>query len=200
MIRILVEKIKMYNNTKQLKEGIEHGDLARLVQPHLEIDTFRSKMGDDKDIIVVGFTVFGKEPADDLVNFVEKSYDWVLDADISSGETSDGNYLVFVEIQRKTGSNDNIFSMIIDLMNLTNQDIKDWTFTYYKDTTQLPVTKENLKKKIISTPEEYTLRTNASLEEGYKLNSYRALAGVKVQPTAIKDMQLLDIQIAAGIR
>ena len=170
----------MSHNINKLLEGAEMSDLARLVSPLMTIDEFRSKMGDDKDIVVVGFTVFGKEPANDLVNFIEKSYDWVLDADISSGETSDGNYLVFVEIQRKPESGDHIFTMLEDMMNLTDQDITDWEFTYYKGTKSLPVTKENLNKEIIGTPEEYEIKTNASLEEAYELNSLRAISGVRV--------------------
>ncbi len=147
----------MLNNnhsSKSLQEGIEHGDLGRLVQPQMTIDEFRSKMGEDKDIVVIGFTVFGKEPADDLVNFVEKSYDWVLDADVSSGETSDGNYMVFVEVQRKAKVAEHIMSMLTDMMNLTEQSLKDWTFTYYKGSDRLPVTIENLTDKIIPSPEE----------------------------------------------
>ena len=114
-----------------LQEGVTHGDLGRLVEPNMTVDEFRSKMGEDKDIVVIGFTVFGKDPADDMVNFIEKSYDWVLDADVSSGETSDGNYVVFVEIQRTNKVPDQILSMIEDLMNLTDQKVEDWTFNYY---------------------------------------------------------------------
>lgn len=193
----------MLNNnrsSKSLQEGIEYGDLGRLVQPQMTIDEFRSKMGEDKDIVVIGFTVFGKEPADDLVNFVEKSYDWVLDADVSSGETSDGNYMVFVEVQRKAKVPEHIMSMLKDMMNLTEQSLKDWTFTYYKGSDRLPITIENLTQTIIPSPEEYELKTGNSLEESYKLNSYRALAGVKVNQSKVVDAQILAIQMAAGIR
>ena len=189
------------NSSKRyLQEGIEKGDLGRLVRPQMTIDEFRSKMGEDKDIVVVGFTVFGKEPADDLVNFVEKSYDWVLDADVSSGETSDGNYMVFIEIERKSKVPEYIMSMLEDMMNLTDQSVKDWTFTYYKGDDRLPVTIENLTKKVIKSPEEYEMKTGDSLEEGYQLNSYRALAGVKVNATKIVDPQILAIQMSAGIK
>ena len=191
----------MLNSSKRyLQEGIEKGDLGRLVRPQMTIDEFRSKMGEDKDIVVVGFTVFGKEPADDLVNFVEKSYDWVLDADVSSGETSDGNYMVFIEIERKSKVPEYIMSMLDDMMNLTDQSVKDWTFTYYKGDDRLPVTIENLTKKVIKSPEEYEMKTGDSLEEGYQLNSYRALAGVKVNATKIVDPQILAIQMSAGIK
>ena len=185
---------------KSLFEGIEMGDLARLVKPYLEIDTYRSKMGEDKDVVVVGFTVLGKEPADDMVNFIEKSYDWVLDADISSGETSDGNYIVFVELQREPESAKNIFTLINDLMNLTDQKIEDWIFSYYKGIKKLPVTLENLEKTIIATPEKYEQKTSLNLDEAIKLNNLRALAGVPVNTTKVTDLSILSLQRAAGIK
>ena len=72
-----------HNN--QLHEGLEQGDLARLIDSVYSIDEFKSKMGDDADIIVLAFTAGDKGPAQDLMNFIEKGYDWVLDGDVSSG-------------------------------------------------------------------------------------------------------------------
>jgi hypothetical protein len=85
---------------QQLNEGLHAGDLRMLVDNIFEIDSYASKMGEDKEIVVLSFTVNSKEPADDLVNFVENGYDFVLDADTSPGELSDGKYKVFVEIER----------------------------------------------------------------------------------------------------
>lgn len=188
------------NHQCNLTEGVEMSDLARLVKPVMSIDEFRSKMGEDKDVIVVAFTVMGKEPAEDLVNFIEKSYDWVLDADISSGETSDGNYMVFIELERKPTAIKDIVTMLEDMLNLTDQKMEDWTFTYYKDEEALPVTEENIEEKLISTPQEYELRTNDGLEESIQLNHLRSISGVKVKPEIITDMQILCIQRAAGIK
>lgn len=199
------KRMNRLNNIKkdssdQISEGIEMGDLGRLVKPEMTIDEFRSKMGEDKDIVVIGFTVLGKAPADDMVNFIEKSYDWVLDADISSGETSDGNYIVFVELQRKPESAEHIYTMLEDLMNLTDQKVEDWTFSYYKGVEKLPVTLENLEKTIIKTPEEYEAKTSLDLDEAIELNKLRALSGVQIKPTKVTDLQILDLQIAAGIK
>ena len=83
---------------KKLDEGSYRGDLQRLVGPELHIDQHRSKMGEDDDIIVVSFKVQGKEPANDLVSFLETGYDFILDADASPGEISPGRFLVFFEI------------------------------------------------------------------------------------------------------
>jgi len=71
--------------TRILRESLEHGDLKRLVHDELHVDEFKSKLGDDHDVVVVSFKVAGKEPANDIVSFVEKGYEWVIDADVSSG-------------------------------------------------------------------------------------------------------------------
>jgi hypothetical protein len=72
-------------------------------------------MGDDADIIVLSFKVNGKEPATDLMNFVEKGYEFVLDSDVSAGELDDGEYLVFVEISRRSTAPERIVEMLKDL-------------------------------------------------------------------------------------
>ena len=116
-----------------LREGLEHGDLDRLVHNELHIDEFKSKLGDDKDVMVVSFKVFGKEPAQDIASFLEKSYDWVIDADVSAGEMSDGDYIAFVEISRTPEVIDRLMELMSDLMNLTSQKLEEWRVRYYKD-------------------------------------------------------------------
>lgn len=177
-----------------LFEGIEHGDLKRLIDPTVSIDKFRSKMGEDKDIIVLCFTVLGKEPATDLVNFIEKSYDWVLDADLSSSsEEHSGNYTVFVELARERKAIFAIYNMITDLLNLTGQTLDDWTFTYYKSKKQYPVTKRNLSRFIITDSDEYEQHMNIDLDK------MRMLAGVKIKSKPVDD-ELIDLQRKAGIK
>ena len=83
----------------QLNEGLKPKDLKDLVKHIFEIDTYRSKMGSDDDIIVLSFEVTGHDPAQDLVNFIEKGYDFVLDADVSNGEVEKNVFKVFVEME-----------------------------------------------------------------------------------------------------
>ena len=78
--------------------GLQAKDLRSLVYDIFEIDSFKSKMGEDKDIVVLSFSVKSQEPANDLMNFLEKGYPFVLDADVTSGEQPDGTYKVFVEM------------------------------------------------------------------------------------------------------
>lgn len=182
-----------------LFEGVEMGDLKRLVEPNLTIDTYRSKMGDDKDICVISFTIMGKEPAGDLVNFIEKSYDWVLDGDISSGEASDGNYLVFVEIERNEKACDHIMVMMKDIMNLTEQKIDDWTFSYYKGVAKYPLTVEQLVKHVITSPLKYQQKMEELTQESLNLDHLRAISGINVGKKKISDPDIKAIMAAAGI-
>ena len=64
--------------------GLQTNDLQDLVYDIFEIDSFKSKMGEDKNIVVVSFATKTKESANDLMNFVEKGYPFVLDADVTS--------------------------------------------------------------------------------------------------------------------
>ena len=150
----------MYHNNypdkhRQFCEGLEHGDLNRLIHSKLHIDEFKSKMGDDADIVILSFKVGGKEPATDLMNFIERGYDWVLDADISSGELDDGEYLVFVELERNQKVPEHIMKLLSDLMNLTEQDIGEWQFQYRKSPIEFALSEENLRKKVPLTPNNY---------------------------------------------
>lgn len=145
------------HQNNQLFEGLEHGDLARLVHPELHADEFKSKMGEDKDIVVLSFKVTDKEPALDLVNFIEKSYDWVLDADASAGELDDGDYLVFAELERTPDIADHVMEMIGDIINLTDQDIDEWLFQYQKSGKTSELSREALTQ-IPNTPEDYVAK------------------------------------------
>ena len=49
--------------------GLRQSDLEFTVDPVFEIDSYKSKMGDDEDIVVLSFSVNGEQPAKDLVNF-----------------------------------------------------------------------------------------------------------------------------------
>lgn len=188
----------MHNNNQQLDtilEGNERGDLARLVGPRLHIDEFRSKMGQDRDVCVLSFKVRGKEPALDLVAFIERGYDWVIDADVSSGEIDDGDYLVFVEIERTSELPENIILMLSDLMNLTDQDIEDWTFRYHRVAGDFATTQEEIAKVVPLTPEDYDSRFGDK-----EIKDLKTAAGLPVESRAPKNAYTESLRIAAGIK
>lgn len=177
-----------------LSEGLEKNDLKRLVHPELHIDEYKSKMGKDEDIVVLSFKITGREPAEDLVNFIEKGYDWVLDADISSGEMSDGDYLVFVECDRTRELPADIMTLLEDLVNLTDQSLGDWRLIIRSNPSELDVTEDNIRNNVPLSSDDY-LRRYGNKE----LDEMRNAAGVPVHTKAPKNDYTQSIRSLAGI-
>jgi len=199
----------MYNKINQLNENLEYGDLSRLIHPELHIDEYKSKMGDDADVCVVSFKVSGKEPASDLVGFVEKGYDFVLDADVSSGEKEGGDYLVFLELERSKELPGQIIKIMEDLMNLTEQKLEDWRVRYYKSQKDHDLTKESLREIVVLSPEEYSAKYDKEDEEvdstepediTKDLDAMKAVAGVPVTTTAPVNDFTESLRVAAGLK
>ena len=187
----------MHNNNQQFNENLEQGDLKRLVQPELHIDEYKSKMGEDDDVCVVSFKINGKEAAADMVSFIEKGYDYILDADVSSGEKSDGDYLIFVEIDRTAELPKQIMEIVADLENLTDLKTSDWHVKYQKDHTSHELTEEQLAKIIPLTPDDYTDKFTKYKND---LDQMKATAHVPVDTKAPKNEYTESLRIAAGIK
>lgn len=183
-----------------LCEGLEHGDLARLVHPKLHIDEFKSKMGADEDIVVLTFKVNGKEPAADLMNFFERGYEWVLDADVSSGEMDDGEYLVFVELERSPGVCEYIVKLVEDIMNLTDQNIDEWKFQYRKEKAEYDITEENVSNIVPATPEAYSAKFGDGEQSEDDLDAMLEAARVTVKREAPKNDWTESLRVAAGLK
>ena len=140
-----------------ITESLHAGDLKNLVKQVFEIDSYRSKIGDDEDVVVLSFTVEHEDPAKDLENFVEMGYDFVLDADVSPGETDDGNYKVFIELERSKHTAEQILELLDGIEQLTG--MSDMRFRYFKGFKSLDTTIENLKKAIPVDKESYEVAT-----------------------------------------
>jgi len=178
----------------KLREGLEQGDLKRLVHTEMHIDEFKSKLGRDEDVVVISLKVTGKEPGVDIVNFVEKGYEWVIDADVSSGEMEDGDYIVFIECDRDPEVASNVMAMMEDLMNLTEQDISEWRVRY-RSGRDHDLTEKNLQDMIPKTPQEYKEQFGHE-----QIDKLKAAAGVKVTTKAPKNDVTESLRIAAGIK
>ena len=198
------------HNYKLLRENLEQGDLKRLVHNELHIDEYKSKMGTDEDVCVISFKVSGKEPGADLVSFIEKGYDFVLDADVSSGEKEGGDYLVFVELQRSEELPEQIIAIMNDLMNLTEQTIEDWRVRYYKSTVDSELTPEVLSDIIPLTSEAYDAKYGKDDEEEIAvtepeditkdLDQMKTTARIPVTTKAPVNDFTESLRIAAGIK
>lgn len=139
--------------TFNITEGLRSNDLKDLFYSNIEIDTFSSKMGEDRDVCVVTFQAMDRHPAKDFMEFVEKGYDFVLDADISSGENENGEYSIFVEISRTPEIASQICELMYGAKKLTG--ISEWNFRYYKDTTSYELNEENLTNIVPSSNDMY---------------------------------------------
>jgi hypothetical protein len=153
-------------HSQQLNEGLRPMDLAEMVNKTFEVDTFRSKMGEDRDVCVLTFTVLDRNPAKDLMEFIEKGYDFVLDADVSSGENTNGEYSVFVELSRTKDLAEQIKELTYGIKKLTG--IGDWEFRYHKDGKKFQVSEETLKSVIPPSPGAYDGLMSKMRTEGIK--------------------------------
>lgn len=146
--------------------GLKHGDLKDMMLDIFEIDSYASKMGSDKDIVTLSFSLKEKPPADDLMDFLEKGYGFILDADVTPGEQSDGTYKVFVELSRDRDAHDNILEIIDGVKNLTG--LESVKFRYYKNFRSKHLSKETLEELVPTDPDQYGIKVNESNLENYK--------------------------------
>lgn len=151
---------------QQLNEGLRPLDLKEMVYPTFEIDTFKSKMGEDQDVCVLSFRVKDRSPAKDMMEFIEKGFNQVLDADISSGENEQGEYSVFVELNRTPRLAEDIKDLLYGIKKLTG--INEFTFKYYKSTANHEVNEETIKRIVPSTPNDYAKVMLKIYTEGIK--------------------------------
>lgn len=145
--------------------GLRENDLIDLVQPVFEIDSYQSKMGSDSDIMVLSFTVLEKGAADDLVKFVESGYNFVLDADATTGEQSDGYYRVYVEMEREEEAPAQIMELIDGVSKLTGQNFQ---YRYYKGFDLNEIDADSMSKVIPLTTEDYEKTVNESNMNNFK--------------------------------
>ncbi len=174
-----------------LCEALEYKDMEGQIKPTLHVDEFASKMGDDDDIIVASFFVRNQQAAKDLMNWFEKGYDWVMDADVSPGEIAPGRYLVYLEMRRRTSAGERLADAIQDLETLTELRPEDWVMHYGDET--VPFTRDNFDRLVPLSPKEYRARKESAL------NEMRAAAGIDTVPVYERDRDIRQLQSAAGI-
>ena len=174
-----------------LCEALEYKDMEGQIKPTLHIDEFASKMGDDDDIIVASFFVRSQQAARDLMNWFEKGYDWVMDADVSPGEIAPGRYLVYIEMRRRTAAGARLADAVQDLETLTELTPSAWTMHYGDQT--VPFSQEIFDRLVPLSPKEYRARKEQDL------NEMRSAAGLDTVPMFERDRDMRQLQSAAGI-
>ena len=188
----------MHNNhlnnlpKRQLSEALQYKDLDGLMKPTIHVDEFTAKMGDDDDIIVVSFFVRDKSAAKDLMNWFEKGYDFVLDADKSPGEIKPGRFLVYVEIRRRSTAPGNIQRLLDDLGTLTEFEPDDWELHY--DGKHVPWSEEAFASLVPCTPDAYRKTHDGDL------NEMRVAAGIPTKQIHDIKPDVRSLQAMAGLR
>lgn len=124
-----------------------------MIYPFFEIDTYRSKMGEDQDVCVLSFQLKDRSPAKDLMDFIEKGYHYVLDADVSAGESNAGDYYVFVELPRESHLANHITEILYGVTKLTG--IKDFKFKFHTNEAEYEANEETLATIVPSSPADY---------------------------------------------
>jgi len=187
----------MHNKTSKLKlpalsESLTFKDLEGLMKPTIHVDEFSSKMGDDDDIVVVSFFVRDQQAAKDLMNWFEKGYDFVVDADRSPGELKPNRYLVYVELRRRSNAGAHVEELLRDLNTLTEYDVDDWVMHYKGQ--EVPFSRDTFDSMVPLSPRAYRERYEKDL------NEVRSAAGLPVITNYDQqDPALQTIQSAAGI-
>lgn len=180
----------MFN--KKLNEGLEYKDMSGLVKPTVYADAFAAKMGSDDEVTVVSFYVRNNRVADDLVNWFEKGYDFVLDADRSPGEVKPGRYLVYVEMKRRSSLPEWITRLLEDLGTLTeHEDPQDWMLGIGDE--EFPYSEDMVRAKVELSPHKYREAKEAGL------NEMRVACGMPIKPTRDNDAAIKAFAALAGL-
>lgn len=159
--------------TRIINEGLDYLDMVDQIEPTVSVDEYAAKMGKDSDIVTLAFVVKSEAAGNDLVDWFERGYDWILDSSLSEGELSPGKYLVFVEMKRRTKVPERIVELIDDLETLTELTINDWTISI--DEEEYDADPEVLKQVITISPHEYRVEE----ENQEDLNEMRRRAGLE---------------------
>lgn len=177
--------------SKELFESLNYMDMEDEIVPLLGIDEFKSRLGEDDDIITLHFILESEAAAEDLVVWLERGYEFIIDAETSPGEVENGKYYVFAEINRRPSAPRKIMELLDDLETLTGVKTDDWSIKVKHD--RHPATKENIERYIPLTANDYRERNES------ELNEWREMAGIKTRKTHVHDEEILALQRQARI-
>lgn len=128
-----------------LTEGVRQGDLEYMVSQFISVDQYSTKINNDN--IVVSFFVKEQDAATDMGDFLSKNFfDIINDIEVSDSPTCNGDYQVFLEMERNKYFPEKLCKIIKILELLTGE--QDWCFKTFKTERSLPLSKENLIKSV----------------------------------------------------
>lgn len=122
---------KLETNQKTIFEGLRPGDLENLVLPEITVDDFEPKSGSPENIVVVSFYVNDLEPANDLASFIERGAHDIIDTEVSPAPDEDGNYVIFVEMNRDDSLMESFMKILKDVKRIVK--IDKWNVEFYQN-------------------------------------------------------------------
>lgn len=160
---------KKHNKYPLVSESLSADDLKWMVSEIVYIDMHRTKLGADKDYIVMSLAVMDRNPAHDLASFIESGVHDFEDVEVSPATDEKGRYLVYTEIKRDGKA----FKTIMDILNDTNRlsGIDEWRFKTMGMSTDQPLTAETFAASVITDPVEYELKHPAEPEPEPEVNA-----------------------------
>lgn len=161
---------------KIINEALDYHDLVGEVEPRITIDEYAAKMGKDKDVVTMTFTVKSKLCGEDLVSWLETGYDFVLDAAVSDGEFDNDKWLVFVEFKRRSHTPEKIIEILEDLQTLTDLKLTDWTV--FINDESYDANTDILRQVMILSPKEYAKIKRREEKDDKELNQMRDIANL----------------------
>ena len=147
-------------------KSINHLEMQNYISEKISIDSFAAKLGKDEDVSVLKFQSNNKTVAEDLVNYIETGCNFILDADMSPAKNEQGMYNIFVEIERNEDLPKKIIEVIRDIEQVSG--MLPWQFSFYKNENFYQLTDDNLNTIIPTSPSQYTLLTDDTIEEDIK--------------------------------
>ena len=173
-----------------ITEGLNFHDMEGQVLPLVTVDEYAAKMGKDSDIVTLSFIVKSEAAANDLVDWFERGYDWVLDADVSPGEIKPGRFLVYIELRRRSQAGAHLADAIDDFNTLTEYQPADWVMIY--DRKEMPFSREEFDRVVPLSPKQYRKVKESDL------NEMRAAAGIEPKQVFEREQDIRQLQAAAG--
>ena len=140
-------KLQSLVTSKRLQEGLRPGDLQHLILNKVSVDQFEPKTGDEKEVLVMGLYSKDEEPAQDLARFIERGYIGIKDTEVSPGPDEDGNYMVFVEIQKDKETMKRVVEILHDIKSVTT--VTEWQLNFQGGRTHM-LSEEMINKTIKS--------------------------------------------------
>ncbi len=178
--------------------ALDYMDFEEIVHNTLTIDEYAARMGDDGDIITLTFMVDSQLAAKDFVTWLERGYQFILDASVSTGEVEPGRWLVFAELERRRKAPERILQVLADLETLTGYKVEDWDIQVAGS--KVEPTQHGLATQMILNPHSYRVEKDLIDKEEGLLEGYKIIAGLDpTKKTEVYDEELGHMKSIAGL-